>query len=51
MFGAGLWLENSMVLAVGLLAGNVPEGLLPVITLALAVAVSCSRGEAPWSSG
>ena len=26
--------------AVGLLAGNVPEGLLPVITLALAVAVS-----------
>jgi calcium-translocating P-type ATPase len=28
------------VFAVGLLAGNVPEGLLPVITLALAVAVS-----------
>src|SRR5581483_9510448 len=27
------------VFAVGLLAGNVPEGLLPVITLALAVAV------------
>jgi len=39
MFGAGLSLRNSVVFAVGLLAGNVPEGLLPVITLALAVAV------------
>jgi len=38
-FGAGLSLRNSVVFAVGLLAGNVPEGLLPVITLALAVAV------------
>ena len=28
-----------MVFAVGLLVGNVPEGLLPVITLALAVGV------------
>jgi calcium-translocating P-type ATPase len=37
--GAGLSLKNSVVFAVGLLAGNVPEGLLPVITLALAVAV------------
>jgi calcium-translocating P-type ATPase len=37
--GAGLSLENAVVFAVGLLAGNVPEGLLPVITLALAVAV------------
>ena len=40
IFGAGLSLQNSIVFAVGLLAGNVPEGLLPVITLALAVAVS-----------
>jgi calcium-translocating P-type ATPase len=40
IFGAGLSLKNSIVFAVGLLAGNVPEGLLPVITLALAVAVS-----------
>ncbi len=40
IFGAGLSLRNSVVFAVGLLAGNVPEGLLPVITLALAVAVS-----------
>ncbi|MFI5008638.1 MAG: cation-translocating P-type ATPase [Solirubrobacterales bacterium] len=40
IFGAGLSLQNSVVFAVGLLAGNVPEGLLPVITLALAVAVS-----------
>jgi calcium-translocating P-type ATPase len=38
-FGAGLSLRNSVVFAVGLLAGNVPEGLLPVITLSLAVAV------------
>jgi calcium-translocating P-type ATPase len=39
IFGAGLSVHNSVVFAVGLLAGNVPEGLLPVITLALAVAV------------
>ena len=29
IFGAGLSLKNSVVFAVGLLAGNVPEGLLP----------------------
>jgi calcium-translocating P-type ATPase len=39
IFGAGLSFKNSVVFSVGLLAGNVPEGLLPVITLALAVAV------------
>jgi magnesium-transporting ATPase (P-type) len=39
IFVAGLSVKNSVVFAVGLLAGNVPEGLLPVITLALAVAV------------
>jgi calcium-translocating P-type ATPase len=39
VFGAGLSLANSVVFAVGLLVGNVPEGLLPVITLALAVGV------------
>jgi calcium-translocating P-type ATPase len=39
IIGAGLSLKDSVVFAVGLLAGNVPEGLLPVITLALAVAV------------
>ena len=39
IFAAGLSVKNSIVFAVGLLAGNVPEGLLPVITLALAVAV------------
>jgi calcium-translocating P-type ATPase len=39
IFGAGLSVHNSVIFAVGLLAGNVPEGLLPVITLALAVAV------------
>jgi hypothetical protein len=37
--GAGLSLRNAVVFAVGLLAGQVPEGLLPVITLSLAVAV------------
>ncbi len=36
---AGLSLSDSVVFAVGLLVGNVPEGLLPVITLALAVGV------------
>ena len=39
VFAAGLSVANAVVFAVGLLAGNVPEGLLPVITLALAVAV------------
>jgi calcium-translocating P-type ATPase len=39
VFGAGLSLRSAVVFAVGLLAGQVPEGLLPVITLALAVAV------------
>jgi calcium-translocating P-type ATPase len=37
--GAGLSIGNAVVFAVGLLVGNVPEGLLPVITLALAVGV------------
>ena len=36
--GAGLSLSNAIVFAIGLLVGNVPEGLLPVITLALAAA-------------
>ena len=39
VFAAGLSIGNAVVFAVGLLAGNVPEGLLPAITLALAVAV------------
>lgn len=38
-FGAGLSIRNAVVFAVGLLVGNVPEGLLPVITLALALGV------------
>jgi calcium-translocating P-type ATPase len=36
---AGLSFLNAVVFAVGLLVGNVPEGLLPVITLALAIGV------------
>ncbi|MFJ2866087.1 hypothetical protein [Kitasatospora sp. NPDC087314] len=39
VFGARLSLVDSFVFAAGLLAGMVPEGLLPVITLALAVSV------------
>jgi calcium-translocating P-type ATPase len=37
--GAGLSFPQALVFAVGLIAGNVPEGLLPVITLALAIGV------------
>ncbi|MBO0702251.1 MAG: cation-transporting P-type ATPase, partial [Candidatus Dormibacteraeota bacterium] len=37
--GGGLSLPNALVFAVGLITGNVPEGLLPVITLALAIGV------------
>jgi len=37
--GAGLSFSQATVFAVGLIAGNVPEGLLPVITLALAIGV------------
>ena len=36
---AGLSLANAGVFAIGLLVANVPEGLLPTITLALAVGV------------
>lgn len=36
---AGLSFVNAVVFAVGLLVGNVPEGLLPVITLALGIGV------------
>jgi calcium-translocating P-type ATPase len=38
--GAGLSFSDALVFAVGLIAGNVPEGLLPVITLALAIGVT-----------
>jgi calcium-translocating P-type ATPase len=37
--GAGLSFRQAIVFAVGLIVGNVPEGLLPVITLALAIGV------------
>jgi calcium-translocating P-type ATPase len=37
---AGLSLPDAAVFAIGLLVANVPEGLLPTITLALAVGVS-----------
>ncbi|MGZ3678805.1 MAG: cation-translocating P-type ATPase [Ktedonobacterales bacterium] len=36
---AGLSLQDAFVFAVGLLVANVPEGLLPTVTLALAMAV------------
>jgi calcium-translocating P-type ATPase len=38
-FAARLPFHDAVVFAVGLLVGNVPEGLLPVITLALALGV------------
>lgn len=43
---AGLSLQSAFVFAVGLLVANVPEGLLPTITLSLAMAVRslASRG-------
>jgi len=44
-FAAHLTLINSLIFAAGLLAGMVPEGLLPVITLALAVAVRDLAGR------
>src|SRR4029079_13786719 len=37
--GAGLPLDDALTFAIGLLVANVPEGLLPIITLALAVGV------------
>ena len=39
---AGLPLDDAAVFAIGLLVANVPEGLLPTITLALAVGVRSS---------
>ena len=45
ILGAGLSLGDAVVFAVGLLVGNVPEGLLPVITLALAVGVRGLVGQ------
>jgi calcium-translocating P-type ATPase len=38
-FVGGLPVSDAVVLTIGLIVGNVPEGLLPVITLALAVGV------------
>jgi magnesium-transporting ATPase (P-type) len=39
VYGASLSLRDAVVFAIGLLAGQVPEGLLPAITLSLSVAV------------
>ena len=39
-FAAGLPLKDSFSFAIGLIVANVPEGLLPTITLALAVGVA-----------
>jgi magnesium-transporting ATPase (P-type) len=53
VFATGLPLSDSVVFAIGLIVGNVPEGLLPVITLALAT--GCTSGKsgqtaASWTS-
>ncbi|MCO6428610.1 HAD-IC family P-type ATPase [Nitrosomonas communis] len=41
-FLIGLWLElpfwSSLIFAIGIIVANVPEGLLPTVTLALAMA-------------
>ena len=42
---AGLSAHDSFLFAVGLLVANVPEGLLPTITLALAVGVRARAGR------
>jgi magnesium-transporting ATPase (P-type) len=42
VFAAGRPVADAVVFAVGLLVGNVPEGLLPVITLAPAAGVRSS---------
>ena len=39
VFAAGLPLADALAFAIGLIVANVPEGLLPTITLALAVGV------------
>jgi Ca2+-transporting ATPase len=39
VFAGGLSMQQSMVFAIGMITANVPEGLLPTVTLALAVAV------------
>ncbi|HEX8752527.1 MAG TPA: cation-transporting P-type ATPase [Solirubrobacterales bacterium] len=45
IFGGGLPLSEAVVLTIGLIVGNVPEGLLPVITLALAMGVRSMVGQ------
>ena len=39
IFAGGLSVQQSSVFAIGMITANVPEGLLPTVTLALAVAV------------
>jgi magnesium-transporting ATPase (P-type) len=46
IFVTGLSLKSSVTFAVGLLAGMVPEGLLPVIT-----PVARGGGDAAWPGG
>ena len=45
----GLSVQQSMVFAIGMITANVPEGLLPTVTLALAVAVrNASHANMRW---
>jgi calcium-translocating P-type ATPase len=44
-FGAGLPFADAVIFSIGLLVANVPEGLLPTITLALAVGVRVLAGR------
>jgi magnesium-transporting ATPase (P-type) len=47
---AGLTLPEALSFAIGLLVANVPEGLLPTITLALAMGVRALARRGRWSS-
>src|SRR5579864_1016222 len=45
IFAGGLSVQQSSVFAIGMITANVPEGLLPTVTLALAVAVRVLAGQ------
>jgi magnesium-transporting ATPase (P-type) len=50
-FAAGLPLADALSFAIGLIVANVPEGLLPTLTLALAVGVARLARHGASSNG
>ena len=57
-FGVGQWLGlpfwTSLMFAIGIIVANVPEGLLPTVTLSLAITPTPpwpSPGRSAWSGG